>query len=151
MDYTTFILIENEKAAGVAEIILNPGREKSLLRRHPWVFSGAIQQIEGSPAAGDTVEVLDARRNWLGRGGYSPHSQIAVRIYTWEAAQQVDKEFFRSRLQRAIDARQPLFERYGHPVQLNLGVMRAGDWPSTVPGAASKPPAITSPAALPAS
>lgn len=95
----------------MAEIILNPGREKSLLRRHPWIFSGAIQQIDGSLAAGDTVDVLDARRIWLGRGAYSPESQIAVRIFTWDADQQIDKEFFRGRLKSATAARQPLFER----------------------------------------
>ena len=53
-------------------ILLKPGREHSLLRRHPWVFSGAIDGVSGDPKAGETVEVFSADEEWLGRGAFSP-------------------------------------------------------------------------------
>ena len=61
-------------------LLLKPGREKSLLRRHPWIFSGAIASIEGAPQLGDTVEVLDSQGKFQARAAYSPHSQIRARV-----------------------------------------------------------------------
>ncbi len=88
--------------------ILKRGRAKPVLQRHPWVFSGAIARVEGDPADGDVVDVLDAGRNWLGRGYLNRHSQIRVRLLTWEQAEPVDRAFWRRRLERAIRARRPL-------------------------------------------
>ena len=65
---------------------LKPGRERSVHQRHPWLFSGAIAGIEGSPGSGDTVDVVDARGLWLARGAFSPTSQIRVRVWTWDRA-----------------------------------------------------------------
>jgi 23S rRNA (cytosine1962-C5)-methyltransferase len=64
-------------------IQLKPKKEESLLRFHPWVFSGAIQKIEGQPTEGDLVEVLDNKRNFLAIGHYQIGS-IAVRIVSFE-------------------------------------------------------------------
>ncbi len=83
---------------------LKPGREKSLLRRHPWIFSGAIQQVEGEPASGATVDLLSFDREFLARGAYSPNSQIRARVWTF-ADEPIDKEFFRKRIQSAIQVR----------------------------------------------
>ncbi|OPZ30673.1 MAG: Ribosomal RNA large subunit methyltransferase I [Lentisphaerae bacterium ADurb.BinA184] len=79
--------------------------ERSILRRHPWLFSGAIECTEGAPQAGDTVDVLASDGAWLARGAWSPHSQIAVRVWTFTAAQPVGAEWFRARLAAAIAAR----------------------------------------------
>jgi 23S rRNA (cytosine1962-C5)-methyltransferase len=89
-------------------LVLKPGREKSLLRRHPWVFSGAVASIKGAPAAGETVEVLDSNGGFLARAAYSPLSQIRARVWTWEEGQQVDEAFFEGRLRQAVQARQGL-------------------------------------------
>ncbi len=89
-------------------VFLRPGREKSLRRRHPWVFSGAVERVDGSPGAGDTVDVLDAVGHFVARGAYSPTSQIRVRIWTFDRGEPVDAEFFRRRLERAIDSRRRL-------------------------------------------
>lgn len=89
-------------------LVLKPGREKSLLRRHPWIFSGAVASIKGSPAAGETVDVLNSDGRFLARAAYSPLSQIRARVWTWDEEQQVDEAFFLSRLQQAIQARQNL-------------------------------------------
>jgi 23S rRNA (cytosine1962-C5)-methyltransferase len=87
---------------------LKPGREKSLLRRHPWVFSGAVARLEGAPAPGGTVDLLAADGRFLGRGAFSPTSQIRARLWTFETAGPVDAAFFRRRLQAALAARQDL-------------------------------------------
>jgi len=92
----------------MGEVILRKGRAKPVLRRHPWVFSGAIHRIEGSPADGDIVDVHDAGHNWLARGYINERSQIRVRLLTWEEDQVIDAAFWRSRLERAIVARRSL-------------------------------------------
>ena len=86
-------------------ILLKPGREKSVLRRHPWIFSGAVAQTEGKPQAGETVLVRAADGRPLAQAAYSPHSQIRGRIWTWDPAQVVDADFLRARLQRAAQTR----------------------------------------------
>ena len=88
-------------------ILLKPGREKSLLRRHPWIFSGAVQQVTDEPASGGTVDLLSSNWQLLARASYSPHSQIRARVWTFDD-EPVDKEFFRRTLRSAIDTRQRL-------------------------------------------
>ena len=89
----------------MVSIVLKPGREKSLLRRHPWVFSGAIEIVEGDPRPGETVEILTNERDFLGTGAYSPHSQIRVRVWTFQENQPIDASFFRARMDQAIGSR----------------------------------------------
>jgi 23S rRNA (cytosine1962-C5)-methyltransferase len=95
-------------AASLPKVWLKQGREKSLLRRHPWVFSGAIERVEGSPAPGDSVDVLASSGEFLGRAAYSPASQIRARLWTFDAAETVDAAFLRRRLERAIESRRQL-------------------------------------------
>ncbi len=85
-------------------IVLKPGRESSLLRRHPWIFSGAIQRIEGQPAPGQTVDVFSAEGQFLARAAYSPHSQIRARVWTFDD-EPVDAQFFRNRIRAALARR----------------------------------------------
>jgi 23S rRNA (cytosine1962-C5)-methyltransferase len=89
-----------------ARIVLAPGREKSLRRRHPWVFSGAIARVESEPAAGATVEIHAHGGEWLGRAAWSPQSQIAARVWSFDPEEAIDGAFFRRRLQRALATRQ---------------------------------------------
>lgn len=89
----------------MADVIILPGREKSLVRRHPWVFSGAVATVEGRARPGDTVEVVSAKGKWLGRGAFSPESNIRVRIWTFDPKEAVDAAFLRGRLERALAAR----------------------------------------------
>ncbi len=87
-----------------ATLILKAGREKPLLQRHPWVFSGAIARISGSPAPGDVVDVADANGRFLARATFNPHSQIQARILTWEEIS-IDDAFWQQRLAQAIHNR----------------------------------------------
>ena len=89
-------------------LTLKPGREKSLLRRHPWIFSGAMQSVDGDPAAGATVELLSSKGDFLARGAYSPHSQIRARVWTFDPAEVVDEAFFRRRIHSSLATRQSL-------------------------------------------
>jgi 23S rRNA (cytosine1962-C5)-methyltransferase len=89
-------------------LILKPGREKSLLRRHPWVFSGAVERVEGEAAPGATVDLLSAQGEFLARAAYSPSSQIRARVWTYDSDEPVDAAFFQRRIERAITARQGL-------------------------------------------
>ena len=86
-------------------IILKTGREKSLLRRHPWVFSDAVKHIDGTPEPGETVDVLAGNGTLLGRGAYSPDSQITVRMWAFDKVEQVSPDLFRKRLELAINSR----------------------------------------------
>lgn len=90
----------------MANLILRPGREKSLLRRHPWIFSGAVQRVENEPPPGGSVDVLSSDKQFLARASYSPTSQIRARAWTFED-ESVDKEFFRKRIHSAIQSRDP--------------------------------------------
>ncbi|QIM52944.1 class I SAM-dependent rRNA methyltransferase [Hydrogenophaga crocea] len=87
-------------------IRLKPGKERSLLRRHPWVFDGAV--AKGSADPGETVRVDDAEGRFLAWGACSPASKIRVRAWSFEQAQRIDAAFFRERLRAAIALRERL-------------------------------------------
>jgi len=91
-----------------AVVLLKRKRARPVLQRHPWIFSGAIERIEGEVADGNVVEVRDAGRNWLARGYLNRRSQIVVRLLTWRQDEPVDETFWRRLLERAIAARQAL-------------------------------------------
>ena len=87
------------------QLILKPGREKSLERRHPWIFSGAVARVQGEPASGDSVAVRAAGGEFLAWAAYSPASQIRARVWSWHEAERIDAELLHARLARAIEAR----------------------------------------------
>ena len=91
-----------------ATVIIKKGREKSLLRRHPWVFSGAVDKITGSPVSGDTVKVVSFGGDFLARAAYSEKSQLTARCWSFDKDETIDTEFFRSRLLRAKALRDKL-------------------------------------------
>jgi 23S rRNA (cytosine1962-C5)-methyltransferase len=86
----------------MAAIILKPGREKPVLNQHPWIFSGAIQRVEGQPE--DIVDVLADDGTFLARGYWNGASKIRVRLLTWED-EPIDDNWWQRKLLRAIQAR----------------------------------------------
>ncbi len=90
------------------KVILKKGREKSLLRKHPWIFSGAIDSVQGDPQPGQTVQVVSQDGQFLAWGAYSPKSQITVRVWSFDKAETIDHSFFESRIQQALKLRQDL-------------------------------------------
>ena len=87
------------------KIILKKGREKSLLRKHPWVFSGAIQEVIGNPTAGETVDVVDNHDHFLARAAYSPTSSIRARVWTFNFEDEVNEKFLYEKLRIANNYR----------------------------------------------
>jgi 23S rRNA (cytosine1962-C5)-methyltransferase len=87
-------------------IILKSGKDQSVRRYHPWIFSGAIKKIYGNPAEGDIVNVFDNKETFLGTGHYQPGS-IAVRILSFEEVDP-DIDFFRNRIEEALKYRKSI-------------------------------------------
>ena len=90
-----------------ARVTLNKGKENSLLRRHPWVFSGAIRRIDGEVSEGDFVEVFSFGGDFLGTGYYQPGGSIAIRLFSFEPVTP-DYEFWKSKIEKAFAFRQSL-------------------------------------------
>lgn len=86
-------------------LILKPGRDKSLRHRHPWVFSGAIERLEGEPGPGETVAVVARDGAFLAWAGFSGDSQISARAWSFDAKDTIDAAFMRARLRAAIERR----------------------------------------------
>ncbi|GJG95966.1 class I SAM-dependent rRNA methyltransferase [Cupriavidus pauculus] len=83
-------------------ITLKPGKEKSLLRRHPWVYATGIASTEGRLEAGSTVVIRAADGRFLARGAYSPESQIRARVWTFDENEPVDHAMFKRRVSAAL-------------------------------------------------
>ena len=87
-----------------ATLHLAPGKDKAVMRRHPWLFSGAVRRVEGNPQEGDLVDVVAADGRWLAVGHYQSDS-IICKVLSFDT-QHVDETFFRERLQSAIAYRE---------------------------------------------
>jgi 23S rRNA (cytosine1962-C5)-methyltransferase len=130
------------------KLVLKPGREKSLKRRHPWVFSGAVAKVQGAPSPGETVGVWSATGEFLAVAAYSPDSQIAARVWDWDD-REVGAAFFGERIGQAIAQRRALMgetaaarlvhgesdglpgivaDRYGDTVVMQLNSAGADRW-----------------------
>jgi len=119
------------------QVVLNPGRERSILNRHPWIFSGAINRVEGDPKNGDMVDVWDHNAKFLARGIISLNSQIRIRILTWHHDRQVDRNFWLNKIERAVEGRASLAQSQTNAYRLihaeadgipGLIVDKYGDW-----------------------
>ncbi|MEA2009045.1 MAG: class I SAM-dependent methyltransferase [Chloroflexota bacterium] len=91
-------------------LLLKKGREKPVLQRHPWIFSGAVEKVKGDPASGETVAVRDAHGQFLAWAAYSPVSQIRARVWSCQETDKVDEDFIRERLARSLARRKTLEE-----------------------------------------
>lgn len=88
-------------------IYLKSGRERPVLNCHPWIFSGAIEKVEGATDDVGVADVFDCKKNWLARGLYNSKTQIRVRLLTWQK-EAIDGGFFKRRLSQAHAFRQRL-------------------------------------------
>ncbi|MEI6695243.1 MAG: class I SAM-dependent rRNA methyltransferase [Bacteroidota bacterium] len=90
-----------------SKIILKPGKERSLQRFHPWVFSGAIEAVTKELSDGEIVEVYDSRKEYIATGHYQEEGSITVRIFTFKQTI-IDEDFWKQQLQKAINLRKTL-------------------------------------------
>ena len=89
----------------VAELVLKPGKERSLLRRHPWIYDTAIGRVKGSPAAGETVAVRGHDGRWLAWAAYSPTSTLRARCWSFAEADGIDDSWLAARVHEAVARR----------------------------------------------
>jgi len=87
-----------------ARIRLSPQRDALKYHGHLWIFDGQVAEVSGTPAAGDVVDVFSARKQFVGRGFYNPHSKIRVRLLTFRE-EPLDEAFFSTRLRTAVALR----------------------------------------------
>jgi 23S rRNA (cytosine1962-C5)-methyltransferase len=87
------------------EVFLKKGKEKAVLQRHPWVFSGAIERVKGKPANGDIVKLLDAQNRFMAYGFYNDQSRVALRLLEWDETVTVDDSWFRQKVATAVESR----------------------------------------------
>ena len=111
----------------VVRCILKEGREKPLEGRHPWVFSGAIDEIDDNFQAGDLVKVYSRRNQFLGIGYLNPRSQIAVRMLTFEDTR-IDAAFFQKKIRDAVALRSYLFHNGGSATNAYRLIHSEGDF-----------------------
>ena len=91
--------------AGMRKMIVKSGREKSLLRRHPWIFSGAMQSIEAGAESGEVLRVLADDGRFLAYAGFSAKSQIIARVLSFDERDTIDETFYRRQIKTAIARR----------------------------------------------
>ena len=90
------------------KIILKKGREKPVLKNHPWIFSGAIDQVEGNPDSGEPIKVLDTKGSFLAWAAYSPQSQIRARIWSWDPQQVISADFLYNQIAESLSHRKAI-------------------------------------------
>jgi 23S rRNA (cytosine1962-C5)-methyltransferase len=142
----------------MARLILAAGKERSVLRRHPWIFANSVAKLDGKVRAGDTVTVVAADGRELARAAWSPASQIRARVWSFDAGAIIDHAFFKRRVAAAVARRAALPElggqqgvrlihaesdglpgivadRYGDTVVLQLTSAGADKWRDAIVGA----------------
>jgi 23S rRNA (cytosine1962-C5)-methyltransferase len=94
----------------VPSVILKKSADSFIKRRHPWIFSGAIEKVEGNPSNGDTVQIFTSNKTIIGFGSYSPSSQIRVRVWSFNPEEEIDSDFFRKKILTALETRKPFID-----------------------------------------
>ena len=89
----------------MAQLILKPGKERSLFRRHPWIFAGSVERLDGRARPGDTITVVTADGKPLARAAWSPESQIRARVWTFEVEAAIDHAFFKRAVAASVARR----------------------------------------------
>lgn len=91
-------------------VYLNKGKDKAAWQLHPWVFSGAIQSLSDKIEDGEVVGVYNAEREFIAYGLFHNSSRVAIRLLEWNPQAQIDADWWRSRIQKAVLARQHLLQ-----------------------------------------
>lgn len=92
-------------------VILKKSADSFIKRKHPWIFSGAIDKVDGNPSNGETVKIFTSEKKLIGFGSYSPASQIRVRIWSFDKEEKIDSEFLRKIILSASELRNQLFNK----------------------------------------
>ena len=95
----------------IPTIILKPGKERALLRRHPWVYATGVSKVLGKPKSGETVRIQDSKGKFLAWGAYSPESALRARCWSFQEEDVIDAAWIEARVKAAIEARSCLRSR----------------------------------------
>src|SRR5579863_560850 len=93
------------------DVILKKGKEKAVLHRHPWLFSGAIERVKGKPADGDIVRLLNDKGDFMAYGFYNAQSRVALRLLEWDESVEIDEDWFRKRIATAVSGRNNILNK----------------------------------------
>ena len=93
------------------DVILKKGKERSLLRRHPWVYDTAIHKVTGKPQSGETVRIVSADGRFLAWAAYSPASTLRARCWSFREEETITDAWFEKKLRQAVEARRALESR----------------------------------------
>jgi 23S rRNA (cytosine1962-C5)-methyltransferase len=92
------------------DVVLKKGKEKAVLHKHPWVFSGAIERVKGKAENGEIVRLLNAKGEFMAYGFYNDQSRVALRLLEWDEAITVDEVWWRRKVGIAVAARQYILQ-----------------------------------------
>jgi len=92
-------------------IYLKKSADSFIKRKHPWIFSGAIDKVDGNPSNGETVQIFTSEKKLIGYGAFSPASQIRVRIWSFDTQEKIDSEFFIKKVLAASELRNHLIDQ----------------------------------------
>ena len=95
----------------IPTIILKPGKERALLRRHPWVYATGVSKVLGKPKSGETVRIQDSKGKFLAWGAFSPESALRARCWSFQEEDVIDAAWIEARVKAAIEARSCLRSR----------------------------------------
>jgi 23S rRNA (cytosine1962-C5)-methyltransferase len=145
----------------MTQLILLPGKDRSLAQRHPWIFAGSVDRLSGRARPGDTVDVVAANGRPLARAAYSPESKIRGRVWSFDPEEVIDDAFFKRRIAAAVERRAVMPElreqeglrlihgesdglpgvvadRYGDTIVLQLTSAGSDKWRKAIVGALHK-------------
>ena len=91
-------------------VYLKKSADKFIKRKHPWIFSGAIEKIDGNPSNGETVQIFTSDKKLIGLGNFSPSSQIRIRVWSFNPEEKIDADFFRNKIDRAKSLREKIID-----------------------------------------
>ena len=94
----------------MSSIILKKSADTFIKRKHPWIFSGAIEKVEGNPSNGETVQIFTSSKTLVGSGSFSPSSQIRVRVWSFDPEEKVDVDFFKRKISLALSLREKIID-----------------------------------------
>lgn len=94
----------------MSSVFLKKSADSFIKRKHPWIFSGAIEKVEGNPANGETIQIFSSNKTMVGIGSYSPSSQIRVRVWSFNPEEKIDKDFFRKKFLAASQFRKRIVD-----------------------------------------
>jgi 23S rRNA (cytosine1962-C5)-methyltransferase len=94
----------------VPSVILKKSADSFIKRKHPWIFSGAIEKVEGNPSNGQTVQIFTSDKKLVGNGSFSPSSQIRVSVWSFNPEEKIDEDFFRRKISLAQSLREKIIK-----------------------------------------